>query len=80
MLLVSNKVTKDDRTDVLSVTFANDRALDQSEDEYIVSPKSKRHSLLGFRRAAASCEAQPVSKDRYAIGNFQSTSACATLH
>lgn len=50
----------------------------------IVSSKSKRHSLLGFRRIgtnpSASCEAQSVSKDRYAIGNFQSTSACATLH
>ena len=28
-----NKVTNDDRTVVLSMTFANDRALDQSKDD-----------------------------------------------
>jgi len=34
VLFLSEMVINDDRTVILSVTFANDRALDQAEDEY----------------------------------------------
>ena len=70
VLLVCNKVTNDERTVVLSITIANDRALDQSSEDENVLQRSKKVGV----GCGTKCDfVTGVPRPKYCINKFRSS-------